>query len=199
MQLSSQLHDCRVILSSLDASFVIPTEWADHYRARLDNCFFSSIALRNALIGHGHWQTEYASVCNAAFPADRCAAHVGSDSWGAHAASFTGLHIRCYDLPVDAQTVRRMILSAGVTEIQRIAGHLPRIKIDDARDWKRIVLSFGIMYNEDGDAYAGLATLDFSIMPHRHGSIVFIFMYNDSCCCLPAIDSILESWSCSAR
>jgi hypothetical protein len=45
-------------------------------------------------VGHGEWDSEYASVVNASLPFEDCAAHVGGEGWGWQGLSFGDLQVR---------------------------------------------------------------------------------------------------------
>ena len=44
------------------------------------------------------WDVEFARVCDAALPFERCAAHVGSEGWERTVRSYGDLQVRAYDL-----------------------------------------------------------------------------------------------------
>jgi hypothetical protein len=140
--------------------------------------------------GAGEWDTEYASVCNAALPFDRCAAHVGGEGWG-KAVSFADLQVRVYDLAEAPAAVEERIKREGVADIERFSGRLPALEGETDGPWRRTRLSYEVFYGD----YGGTAHVDFRVGRCGDRTFVFVFMYADYNPKQKTIKVILDSFT----
>src|SRR5262249_469798 len=98
-----------ITLKPTGASFKRPKDWAEWYEELKRNFQLTNKQLDAVAKGAGEWDTEYASVCNAVLPIDRCAAHVGGDGWGKESVSFADLQVRVYELGDTPEAIERAI------------------------------------------------------------------------------------------
>lgn len=87
-----------ITLHPSGAAFHIPDDWVEWHSEFDNNLHLTIPELEAVARGAGEWDTEYASLCNAIFPFDCCAAHVGGEGWGSQGGSFGDLQVRVYDM-----------------------------------------------------------------------------------------------------
>jgi hypothetical protein len=187
---SATRHGQTIRLRPHPATFRVPRDWVKWHRQFGNNFHLTHKQLDAVARGAGDWDTEYASVCNAVLPFDRCAAHVGDEGWGQQGVSCGDLQVRLYDLADSPQVVDRRIHQQGVADIQRFSGHRPQVKREGKSRWRRTVLSYGRWYGD----YGGTAHVDFRVRRLRVRTFVFVFMYADYQSNKAAITSILKSF-----
>jgi hypothetical protein len=123
--------------------------------------------------GAGEWEDEYARVCNAIFPFDRCAGHVGQAGWGNKGAGYGDLQVRVYDLESPLKTVEEDIARKSTDEIGQLISGTVRVQKGDEHGWRRTVFSYGRFYYD----YGATAYVDIRLKQVDRKTIGFVFMY----------------------
>lgn len=162
-----------ITLHPSEASFKIPQSWVERYNQYANNFHLTLVELDAVARGDGEWDTEYASVCNAVLPFDRCCAHVGGEGWAGQGGSFGDLQVRVYELDDAPKDVERRICGEGIADIKRFSGKAPMLKQDIKAPWRRTLLGFERFYWD----YGGLARVDFRVRQFEKRTFVFVFMY----------------------
>jgi hypothetical protein len=116
-----------VTLHPSGATYKVPNDWLEWHQKFGNNFHLTHAQLDAVARGAGEWDTEYASVCNATLPFDRCAAHVGDEGWGKQGVSYGDLQVRVYDLAESLEVIERAIEDKGAADVARFAGRLPKI------------------------------------------------------------------------
>jgi len=164
--------------------FEVPKDWIDWYDQFGDNLHLTGKELDRVGPGAGEWDEEYARVCNAVLPFDRCAAHVGGEGWGKNAASFGDLQVRVYDLqePVNkiqegiaGQSLAKIGELIGGSKIGELIGGPVQVQQSEKDGWRRIVYSYGRFYHD----YGAKAHVDIRIKQIGERPIAFVFMYTN--------------------
>jgi hypothetical protein len=185
-----------ITLEPSGATFEIPVAWVEWHDKFEDNLHLTRAQLDAVARGAGDWDREYASVCNAVLPFDRCSAHLGGDGWGSESVSCGDLQVRVYDLDETPETIERRIQKEGVADVRRFSGYAPlsRLKPPSSRDldalWRRNVLSYMCSYGD----YGGVAHVDFRTRRFGERTFVVVFMYTSYQRQDQVIASILRSF-----
>lgn len=179
---------CTIRLEPSGATFRVPQQWVNRYGEFGNNFHLSHEQLDAVAEGEGEWDTEFASVCNAALPFDRCAAHVGDDGWGREGVSYGDLQVRVYEI---GASLVEDIEKKGVAEVVRILKHVPSVERDASSPWQKYKISFFRWYFD----YGATAHIDFRVRTFGARSMVFVFMYTDAQPQGSHIASILDSFS----
>jgi hypothetical protein len=183
-------HETTITLQPSKASFTIPQSWVEWHQRSGNNLHLTHAQLDAVARGEGEWDTEFASVCNAVFPFDRCCAHVGGEGWGRKSVSYTDLQVRVYELEESLRDVEIRINKDGVADVNRFSGHDPDLKQDLEAKWRQTVLSYVRFYYD----YGATAHVDFRVRQFDRQTFVFVFMYTNSNEHEKTITSILESF-----
>ncbi len=148
--------------------FAIPVEWVKwHYQHR-DNLHLSGTALAGVKdADQNEWDPEFARVCNAALPFDRCAAHVGGEGWGAQGHSFGDIQLRVYDFLDSPSNLEERIVK-GAPRGAREA----EIKRESDGVWSRVLVCYKRRFYD----YGATAYVDFRIHLFGSRTLVFVFM-----------------------
>jgi hypothetical protein len=163
------------------ATFRVPPLWISH---------LTPPQLDAVARGGGDWDTEFASVCNAALPFDRCAAHGGDDGWGRHSVSFADLQTRVYDLPDPVEDLCRGIEARAAADVKRFSGDVPEVVRDAGSSWRKVLLSYPCWYGD----YGGIAHVEFRLRRFGRRTFAFVFMYTDYQTQDKAIAELLDSF-----
>jgi hypothetical protein len=155
--------------------------WYEKFK---NNFHLSHRELDAVALGAGEWDTEYASVCNAALPFDRCAAHLGDDGWGKAGCSFGDLQMRVYDLKEAPEDLAPVIEARGTADVKRLSGRMPEVHRNGAGPWRRLTLSFEVWYGD----YGGTANVDFRLRRLGERTLVVVFMYAN-----PELEKTMEA------
>jgi hypothetical protein len=158
------------------ATFQVSKGMLEWHQEFANNLHLSPQELDAVACGAGEWDTEYASVCNAVLPFDRCAAHVGDEGWGAQSVSFTGLQVRIYDMDDSPEAVEAKVEKDGAADAARWARGAPQILSGFDGPWQSTMISFGVSYGD----YGGTANVDFRSRRFGQRTFVFVFMYAGS-------------------
>ncbi len=102
-------------------TFQVPQSWVEWDSQFHNNFHLTHRELRSVRIGHGEWDSEYASVVNASLPFEECAAHVGGEGWGWQGVSFGDLQVRAYVTSLSEDEVLERVKSQGFGAAQSIA------------------------------------------------------------------------------
>jgi len=102
-------------------TFQVPQSWLEWDSEFHNNFHLTHRQLRSVRVGHGEWDSEYASVVNASLPFEDCAAHVGGEGWGWQGVSFGDLQVRTYVTSLSEVEVLARIKSQGFETAQRVA------------------------------------------------------------------------------
>jgi hypothetical protein len=180
-----------ITLRPSGATFKVPKDWLEWHDKFGNNFHLTHQQLDAVARGDGDWDTEYASVCNAVLPFDRCAAHVGGEGWGKQGVAWSDLQVRVYDLDEAIEDVERDMEKKGVADVERFSGKVPKMERDAKGDWRRTMLSFDRWYGD----YGGTAHVDFRVRRCGDHSFVFVFMYVDIKDTEDDIRCILESFA----
>lgn len=128
-------------------------------------------------------------MCNAMFPFDRCAAHLGDDGWGNGSVSFGDLQLRVYVLDGDVAQQEVAIRKRGLREAKRIHSESARHQRGLKGRWFQERFSYRLSYSD----YGGTAHVDVRITEHHNGVVAFVFMYAAQRH-LESIEDILDSF-----
>jgi hypothetical protein len=162
-----------ITLQPSGLQFDVPQDWVDWYNEFGNNFHLTGEELDRVGHGAGEWDDEYARVCNAILPFDRCAAHVGGEGWGKAGVSYADLQVRVYDLESPLETIEEGIAGQSTAEIERlIAGHV-RVQRHDKDGWRQTVFSYGRFYYD----YMDTAYVDIRLKRVEKGTIAFVFMH----------------------
>jgi hypothetical protein len=162
-----------IVLQPSGLRFSVPQKWVDWYKRRGNNFHLTAEQLDRVGNGAGEWDDEYARVCNAIFPFDRCAAHVGEEGWGKEGVSYADLQVRVYDLESPLEDVEEHMGQRSPTEIGRLINGSIQVKKGDNDGWRQTILSYGRFYYD----YADTARVDIRIKSFGKKTIAFVFMY----------------------
>src|SRR5215831_14402552 len=66
--------DTTITLRPSEATFKVPQSWVEWYEEFGNNFHLTRMEIDAVARGDGDWDTEFASVCNAVLPFDRCSA-----------------------------------------------------------------------------------------------------------------------------
>lgn len=171
-------------------SFQVPESWLEWHDQFGNNFHLARNQIDAIARGDGDWDTEFASVCNATLPFDRCSAHVGSEGWGGQSVAFSDLQVRVYELDETVEAVERRITAKGTADIKRFSGRTPAMKQTLDVPWRQTVLSFRCSYGD----YGGTAHVDFRLRKLERSTCVFVFMYTNYQAQEPDVASILNSF-----
>jgi hypothetical protein len=105
-----------------DITFQVPESWLKWDSEFHNNFHLTHRELRRVRVGHGEWDSEYASVVNASLPFQDCAAHVGGEGWGWWGASFGDLQVRAYVTSLSGNEIMTKIRERGFGVAQHISG-----------------------------------------------------------------------------
>jgi hypothetical protein len=188
---SAERRGSTLTLQPSGASLQIPIDWVEWYSEFGNNFHLSQEELDAVARGAGEWDTEYASVCNAALPFDRCAAHAGGEGWGAESVSYGDLQMRVYQLHEPIDLAERNILVRATSDARRLTLRTPEVLRTREGNWQRIVISFPRFYVD----YGGIANVDFRSRQFGAETFVFVFMYSDYREQNTTIEAILDSFS----
>jgi hypothetical protein len=188
----SSFDGAKVRLFPSKISFAIPRDWLEMSSTGGRNVYVSPADLESVSIGANLLSKEYASICNAVFPYDRCATSAGRWKWDYHFE----IHLRVYDIAGEQNEVMEKIESKApkemvrVTGMQALATKLPR------GDWNRILITGSWRNDEDPP---GPLYFDCYARPHAKHTIIFALMYMGSTDSNAGIiDEILRSTDFSA-
>lgn len=126
-------------------------------------------------MGHGEWDSEYASVVNASLPFEDCAAHVGGEGWGAQGVSFGDLQVRAYVTTLSGDEVLARIKAQGFEAAQRIAerqGAKASFSTSTEQHWQHSEITYPLWYGD----YGGTAPVDFYVRDTGHYRLVIVLM-----------------------
>jgi hypothetical protein len=166
-------------------TFKIPVDWATWNSKHENNLHLSVDQLARVEKPPGdEWDREFAQVCNASLPFDRCAAHVGSEGWGMNSHRYNDLQVRVYDL----------LDSPGDLEDRIVKAATAVAKVDEAKRelggaWRRLLVKYRRFHFD----YGATAFVDFRLRQFRDRTIVFVFMYTHRSDSGVEIQSILHS------
>jgi hypothetical protein len=183
-------HATEIALHPSGASFRIPEEWLDWHSRFRNNIHLTAQDLEAVARGAGDWDTEYASLCNAIFPFDCCAAHVGGEGWGDQGVSFGDLQVRVYDMSEPPEGLERRFNTEGLGELRRIAPKSGVFRREMTGEWQRTLFVFDRFYYD----YGATAHVDVRLHRFDERTIVFVFMYTDHERHEGTIRTILESF-----
>jgi hypothetical protein len=150
-------------------TFKVPVDWVDWYAKHGNNLHLSRDQLaRVEKPDQDEWDREFARICNASLPFDRCAAHVGGEGWGDDARSFGDLQVRVYDLldPPSDLVYRIVKAVKAVAEVDDSRG-------ESGEPWRRLLITYHRVHFD----YEATAFVDFRLRKFRDRTIVFVFMY----------------------
>jgi hypothetical protein len=179
-----------IVLRPSGASFKVPPDWVEWYAEFGNNFHLTRRQLDAVARGDGEWDTEYASVCNAALPFDCCGVHAGREGWGAEGASFGDLQLRLYHLNEPADGLTQEIEARATADARRWTGRAPEVESQGGGPWRKTVVSFPLWYGD----YGGTAVVDFRTRQVGARTFVFVFMYTDYQDQQKTIDGILASF-----
>jgi hypothetical protein len=150
-------------------TFKVPVDWVDWYAKHGNNLHLSRDQLaRVEKPDQDEWDREFARICSASLPFDRCAAHVGGEGWGDDARSFGDLQVRVYDLldpPGD--------LVYGIVKAVKAVAEVDEPRGEFREPWRRLLITYHRLHFD----YEATAFVDFRLRKLRDRTIVFVFMY----------------------
>jgi hypothetical protein len=162
-----------IVLQPSGIRFSVPQDWVDWYKKRGNNFHLTAEELDRVGHGAGEWDDEYARVCNAIFPFDRCAAHVGEEGWGKEGVSYGDLQVRVYDLESPLKTVEEDIARKSTDDIGQLICGTVRVQKGDEQGWCQIVFSYRRFYYD----YSDTAYVDIRLKQVDRKTIGLVFMY----------------------
>jgi hypothetical protein len=168
-----QLHPSNV-------TFQVPQSWLEWDSEFHNNFHLTHRQLRSVRVGHGEWDSEYASVVNTSLPFEDCAAHVGGEGWGWQGVSFADLQVRTYVTNLSQVEVVARIKSQGFETAQRIAerqsgleaGGKALLSASTEQRWQHIKISYPLWYGD----YGGTAPVDFYVRDTDRFRLVMVLM-----------------------
>ena len=161
-----------IVLQPSGIRFSVPQKWVNWCEEFGNNFHLTAEELDRVGHGAGEWDDECARVCNAIFPFDRCAAHVGGTGWN-KGASYSDLQVRVYDLESPLKTVEEDIARKSTDEIGQLICGTVRVHKGVEQGWRQIVFSYGRFYYD----YADTAYVDIRLKEVDKKTIAFVFMY----------------------
>jgi len=164
-----------VTLHPSGLQFSVPENWLEWHLEFGNNLHLTSSELNRVGHGAGEWDDEFARVCNATFPFDRCAAHVGSSGWGEHGFSFGDVQVRVYDLQTPLAAIIENIEQLDLDELGRIIDGAIGMRQGDNDSWRRFVYWYNRFYYD----YGATAYVDIRLKEFDERTIAFVFMYTD--------------------
>ncbi len=179
----------QIVLFPSKKTFFIPKRWMPWLQDHGGNIATSREELEAVAVGQGEWDSEYASVLNAAFPFDRCCVHGGATPWSA-GAGYRDVQLRVYDLEMPADKACEQFVAKSCEEIQRIIGHEIVPRTQKSGRWNRIVLSFDLRFYD----YIATANVDCFFRAVGGNTIVFAFMHTQGNRDEDTITEIIESF-----
>ena len=177
-----------ITLHPSGASFSVPAEWVEWHNELGNNFHLTHEQIDAVTHGGGvEWDTEYAKVCNAVFPIDRCCAHLGDDGWGRDAVAYNDIQLRVYELKSSLRAVEATIDRKGTAEVERITGEPVDLKKAANGGWQRALFTFDRSYGD----YGGTAHVDIRFRRFHDRTFAFVFMYTEA---QPQLKWILDSF-----
>jgi hypothetical protein len=152
----------------------IPQKWVDWYEQSHDNLHLTAKELDRVGHGAGEWDDEFGRVCNALFPFDRGAAHVGGTAWQ-HGGGYGNLQVRVYDLEGTADVIEQDIDTKGQAAIERSLGFPVKTQRGLEDGWRQRIFSFDRFYHD----YGATAYADIRLKAFDDRTIAFVFMHTD--------------------
>ena len=174
-------HQDRTIqLHPSNITFQVPQSWLEWDSEFHDNFHLTHRQLRSVRVGHGEWDSEYASVVNASLPFEDCAAHVGGEGWGWQGVSFGDLQVRAYVTSLSENEVLARVKSQGFETAQSIAerqsgfgaGHQATFSASAEQQWQHAKISYPLWYGD----YGGTAPIDFYVRDTGSYRLVIVLM-----------------------
>jgi len=161
-------------------TFQVPQSWEEWDSEFHNNFHLTHRELRSVRIGHGEWDSEYASVVNASLPFEECAAHVGGEGWGWQGVSFGDLQVRAYVTGLSGDEVLARIKEQGFGVAQSIAerqtgfgaGREASFSTSTEQTWQHAKISYPLWYGD----YGGTAPIDFYLRDAGHYRLVIVLM-----------------------
>lgn len=161
-------------------TFQVPQSWLEWDSEFHNNFHLTHRQLRSVRVGHGEWDSEYASVVNASLPFEDCAAHVGGEGWGWQGVSFGDLQVRAYVTSLSENEVLARVKSRGFGTAQSIAdrqsgfgaGHQATFSASTEERWQHAKISYPLWYGD----YGGTAPIDFYVRDTGHYRLVVVLM-----------------------
>jgi hypothetical protein len=184
-----------IVLRPSGLQFAVPKDWIDWYDQFGNNLHLTGKELDQVGQGAGEWDDEYARVCNAVLPFDRCAAHVGGEGWGKNAVSYSDLQGRVYDLEEPVKKVEEGIAGQTPDKLGQLIGGSVQVQQSDKDGWRRIVFTYGRFYHD----YGATAHVDIRLKQVAGHVIAFVFMYTDYQSHERTIADMLESVETSKK
>jgi|ERR1051325_2564255 hypothetical protein len=126
---------------------------------------------------------EFASVANAVFPFDRCAASAGDSRWDSNLRVW----LRVYDLAEPLKEVTARIEERGMAEVQRLTKMKGNIQRSQHGKWSEIMISY--WWSPDPEYPLGLY-FDCYAQQVNGRTLVFCFIYQSK---HPHVAEILNS------
>jgi hypothetical protein len=179
-----------ITIKPLGATFEVSGKVLDWYGSFKNNLHLTHEELDRIARGAGEWDTEYASVCNAVLPFDRCAAHIGEEGWGKDGVAFSDLQFRVYDLKDAPKDILARVKTDGVTDAKDRKQGVPELKEDTDAAWQQARIKFRCHYGD----YGATAHVDFRAKRFGDRTIVFVFMYTDYQAQEKSIANLLDSF-----
>ncbi len=166
-------------------NFKIPAVWVNWYNEHKNNLYLARAELEPIRQPErDEWDVEFARICNAALPFDRCAAHVGSEGWGNEGRFFNDFQVRVYDLPDSIKDVEARIVKQAPAEA---CSHDMRVGTHGS--WRRILVSYERFHFD----YGTTAHIDFRLRSFGARTLAFAFMYTDAHTTFEDVAEIMDS------
>lgn len=166
---SSTLDGMSVVPVGPGVRIELPADWMAYQEQFGTNLHLSREELELVREGAGEWDTEYAEVLAEVFDFDDCAAHVGSEGWGADAVSYADLQVRVYLVSETPEALVERVMTQAWGEI------VPEIAIDDTQTWTQVLLGYDRTYGD----YGGHANIDLRMHRFGEATAVIAGMYVD--------------------
>ena len=162
----------------------VPEAWVDWDAQFHNNFHLTHRELRSVRLASGEWDSEYATVVNAALPFEDCAAHIGGEGWGRDGVSFGDLQMRAYVTTLATADIigriRTRSMKAAETIAERQDGlaaesHAAIETLTDT-DWQHARIQYPLWYGD----YGGTARIDFFVKNFDDYRLVMVFMGPDA-------------------
>jgi hypothetical protein len=191
----STIREGTVTLRPTNATLRIPQNWLDLHKEGWRNLFVTPEELDNAAVSNAPWDECFSSLCNAAFPHDRCALHAGGDHWIGNPVSTSDVQLRVYDLSEDIDRVIARLVEEGRNDFRRWNGLSGEPVIAERKlgKWHNVLFFFGRTYWTAFGGTKGNGLIDVRIRQFSNHTIVIAAMYLRQCDDASVVDDVANS------
>ena len=173
-QLHATLQGNVVRLEPSKFTFRIPQDWVHWNESSSKSLHLSRQEIDKVENAEGEWDKPFSQIVNSIFPIERCAAHVGSEGWGADAVAFSDVQMRAYVVASSVTEIEATIKKSGMATASKFSR---KVTLGDSRlaQWRISNLSYELWYGD----YGGTAHIDVYTRMYGKQTIALVFMYTD--------------------